>query len=320
MATPERGTASTITVRLTGPAVAQGRISVDDLVLLARQVQSSIERIALVLRGERGTKTGRRPAEVESLTRLEVVGLRPGSVVLELDLARDQRALKGLDLGEEATKALVDGLVALTAREVLPRGWDAGALLAWREATTLYRHGVDGIEVSAQLNGYQRSARLAPTLGERIARLVAKPVTNLRAVEGRLLMADFRETATRCRIHPPMGPPVECTFDEEHRQAVLDALTKHVRVTGEAEVDPESSRIKRLSLADIEILDAAEAGATAYPFWESLSVEELAERQGAEPVEQLEALRADFWPDELSADEFLSLIRPVGDPRHGPDG
>jgi hypothetical protein len=113
--------------------------------------RTPVERIALLLRGGRGTETGRRLGDVERLTRLEVVGLRPGSVVLELDLARDQRALEGLDLGEEAVKTLVDGLDSLVGQEALPRGWDAGALLAWREATALYRRGVEGIEIAARL-------------------------------------------------------------------------------------------------------------------------------------------------------------------------
>ncbi|MDR7415796.1 MAG: hypothetical protein QN193_06580 [Armatimonadota bacterium] len=256
------GKGAGITIRLTGPAVAQGRIPVDDLVLLARQVQAAVERIALVLRGESGMKPGRRPAEVERLTRLEVVGLGRGSVVLQLDLARDQQALEGLDLGEEATKAWVEGLDTLQAKGLVPPGWDTGALLAWRETAALYRRGVESIEVVASLTNYRRSTRVGPDLGDRIVRLISRPSTNSRVVEGRLLMADFKETAARCRIHPPMGPPVECTFDEGHRQAVLDALTKHVRVTGEAEIDPETSRIKRLSLADIEILDSSDGGAS----------------------------------------------------------
>lgn len=39
-------------------------------------------------------------------------------------------------------------------------------------------------------------------------------------------------------------------------------------------------------------------------------MDELAEVQGVAPVESLESLRADFWPDDLSVDDFLSLIRP----------
>ncbi|MDR7400959.1 MAG: hypothetical protein QN155_01840 [Armatimonadota bacterium] len=51
----------------------------DDFVVLVRQVQTAIERIALVLRGEQSMRPGRRPADIERLARLEVVALELGS-------------------------------------------------------------------------------------------------------------------------------------------------------------------------------------------------------------------------------------------------
>lgn len=307
-----------IRLRVHGPAVAAGRIAVDDLVLLVRQVQTAVERIALVLRGEQGLRPGRRPADVERLTRLEVVALEAGSVVLDLDLRRDQLQLEGMDPGREAARLLVEGLVSLGDRAEMPRGWDTGVLLVWREAASLFRRGIEQVEVSVHADGYRRSSRFGPTEAERFARLITGSVSNRRTVEGRLLMADFKESATRCRVHPPMGPPVECTFDEAHRQAVLDTLTKYVRVTGEAEIDSETSRIKRLAIADIEILDwnGEEEGYASYPFWEPVDLDALAIRQGVKPVERAESLKADIWesPEELEeflADVYAARARPL---------
>jgi hypothetical protein len=36
---------------------------------------------------------------------------------------------------------------------------------------------------------------------------------------------------------------------------------------------------------------------------------ELAKRQGVKPIENMEELRGDFWPEEESIDEFLSWVR-----------
>ncbi|HXH21421.1 MAG TPA: hypothetical protein VNN10_05285, partial [Dehalococcoidia bacterium] len=232
----------------------------------------------------------------------------PGSVVVALELRREQLELEGMDPGQEATERLVAGLIEFRDREELPPAWDVGVVLALRETTGLFRRGIESVSVSLETGGGRRSARLDASDAERFARLATRWVRNRRTVEGRLLMADFKEAATRCRVHPPLGSPVECTFDEAHRQAVLDALTKYVRVTGEAEVDPDTSRIKRLVIADIEILDWEGTEGTTTSFWESISTEELAAMQRVAPLARVEELAADIWESPEELDAFLADI------------
>ncbi len=38
---------------------------------------------------------------------------------------------------------------------------------------------------------------------------------------------------------------------------------------------------------------------------------ELAKQQGVEPIRSIEELQGDFWPEEESVDEFLSLVRAI---------
>jgi hypothetical protein len=307
--TREHGADGVIEVRLEGPAIAAGRIAVDDLVLVAGQIQKAVERIALVLRGEQGLRPGRLPREVAKLTRLEVVSLRPGSVILDLALATGEHPLQGMDLGQQALKRLVDGLAGLSEKSALPVGWDAGVLLAAKEMGTVLRRGIERIYVELRSDGAVRRARVESKTMEVIGHLVRRPVRHLRTLEGRLLMADFRETATRCRIHPPLGPPVECTFDEAHRQAVLDALTRYVRVSGEAQADQSTGRIRLLEIADIEVLDfVPSSGERPYPFWERVELEELARTQGVTPVEDPETLAAPVWESDEELEEFLEEI------------
>lgn len=302
-----------VAVRLEGPAVAHGRIAVDELALVAVQLQRAVERVALVLRGEEGMKPGRRPKEVEELTRLEVVALRSGSVTLELDLAPGERPLEEFDVGRRALDRVVEGLAILSEQAALPgetpmpAGWDAGVLLAAKEMATVLRRGVERIEIEVRAGGVRKRARLEPRTVEVIGRLIRGPVRNPRTVEGRLLMADFKETGTRCRVHPAMGPPVECTFDEAHRQAVLDALTRYVRVSGEAQTEEATGRIRLLEIADIEILDVVPRGGEGpYPFWERLALEELARIQGVRPVKNPAALVAPIWESAEELEGFLN--------------
>jgi hypothetical protein len=44
-------------------------------------------------------------------------------------------------------------------------------------------------------------------------------------------------------------------------------------------------------------------------FWQHKSLEELAAEQGVRPVEDLGALRADFWPADESADAVMAQVR-----------
>ncbi len=305
-----------LTVHFSGPAVAANRIAVDDLVLVASRLQDGLERIALVLRGQRGSGRGRRPEDVVARTRLEVVRLGPGgSVALELTLkepASEQLGAFEADLGRRALRSLVEGIEVLSREHRLPPGWDLSVLADWREIATLHSRGIERIELAgAALLGEERwqgRAVLEPTVQEVIAELLRPRQTERRTVRGRLLMADFKEAGLRCRVHPAAGPAVDCTFDESLKEAILRALTQHVAVTGEAEVDPDTGRIRTLAIEELEVVAFASPGGIGGDFWQPTSVAELAARQGVAPVSDLAALRADFWPADMTADEFLALI------------
>lgn len=303
--------AGRLTIRTHGPAVGRGRIAADDLALLLRTTQDAIERIALVMLGGQGLRRGRRPAEVERMAQLEVLSLGSGSVTLQCELRREQMLLPNMDLGQRALQAFTSGVAWLEAREEVPPNWDAGALMAIRELGSLFRRGVESIEVVSD----SRPGRLSERSLDRVGRLVTQTVTNVRTVEGRLLMADFKESGPRCRVHPPVGPPVECTFDDAHRQAVLDALTHYVRVTGEAELETDTGRIKRLVIADVEVIGWEGGEEVTYPFWEPQSIDELARIQNVHPVERVESLAASVWESAEELNEFLKDVYAARTPR-----
>ncbi len=53
--------------------------------------------------------------------------------------------------------------------------------------------------------------------------------------------------------------------------------------------------------------EGAEPGAAG--FWKGATVEELAEAQGVQPVEDPNTLWGDFWPEDESLDAFVEAIR-----------
>ncbi len=300
---------TTLVLSVHGPAFAEGTISVDDLVALLRPVQSAVERAALVLRGEAAVRPGRRPRAVEEATRLRLVAVRAGSVRLELQVDQKQLQLLGPHLGQEAARVVVEGLATMPERDTMPRGWDPGVVCAIRELGVLFLRGAERIEIALESDGEKRVVPLLADRLEQLTRWVTGPIKDRHTVEGRLLMANFAEWVRRCRVYPLFGPPVECVFDEALARAVLDALTRYVRVTGEAEYDRASGRIKQLRVADLQILDEQDRfPEQEHPFWEPVDLEQLSALRGVQPIGSPEDLRADIWESEEELEEFLAEV------------
>jgi len=299
---------------LKGPAVKDNAIQLTDLADFARHLQYAVFRVAAVLLGQdRSVKRGPTPDRIAETCTLELLALEPGSVGLAMDFKRDgQPTLFGEHLGEAALQKLLEGLLILEDPNApLPEGYDTGVLSSWRDAGKLLGRGVENIRFEMQTGTVRQSANFDCRLNEQIAERLQAPVHNRRTVQGRLLMGDFKETGYRCRVHPPIGTPVTCTFDDTHRDAVLGALTKLVRIVGEA--TEAEGRIKSLHIADIEVLEAGEMEAAFYEapfdFEDFVSIETAAAEQGVEPVTDFGVLLGDFWPEDESADDFVAAVR-----------
>ena len=129
-------------------------------------------------------------------------------------------------------------------------------------------------------------------------------------------MADFKEHGTRCRVHPSVGDPVLCLFDEERKEEILDNILRYVKVIGEAKEDPITNKITSIVLHDIQRLEDREQERTDLlpqgtplptDFWKSLSIEELAKAQGVQPLSDVSILFG-TWPGEPD-DGFEEEVR-----------
>jgi hypothetical protein len=313
--------AGPLVVRLDGPAVEHHRIALRDLVLLGSQLQTAVDRVARILIGQHeSARRGRIPSEIAECCALDLVALEEGSLALVCDLADRAQPTLFEDLGEEALQVLVDGVNALGMENGLPRGFDAGVLLALREGGKLLDRGIDSISFELATRRGKARATYARAVHDCVIARIQRPIANRRIVEGRLLMGDFKETGFRCRLHPAVGKPITCDFGEAQKDAVLSALTKYVRLVGEAR--EVSGEIASLSIEDIEVLDAVPLGAPgadiAAGFFEAThDLESLAEQQGVEPVAGMGKLIADFWPEEESVDDFLAAVQSWRREDHG---
>ena len=309
----ERTHTGPLAVQLDGPAVERHRIALRDLVLLGSQLQTAVDRVARVLIGQDDSaRPGRTPSEILECCTLDLVAVEEGSLTLVCDLARREQSTLFEDLGEEALQALIEGVGALKGEGDMPRGFDAGVLLALRESGKLLDRGIDSISFVLQTRSGDVRATYGRDTHERVVARIQQPIENRRVVEGRLLMGDFKETGFRCRLHPPAGKPIRCDFGEAQKEAVLGALTKYVRLVGEAR--EVSGEIASLSIEDVELLDVFPSDASLMDagsgfFDVAHDLESLAKEQCVRPAVDLDELVGDFWPGDESVDEFLAAVR-----------
>lgn len=302
-----------LVIRAKGPATVDGRMSLTDLIDLCKAFQTAVNRVARVLTGEADSrKKGKKPKEILETCRLDAVALQRGSFEIALDFPNNR--LEDMHLGRDAVRHLLQGLQDEQGLcgEILPAGYDVGVLASLRDMGRVFDRGVDSVEIDSWVNGAQRKFAYSPAHRLRIKERIKQPVSNFRTLEGRLVMADFRQEGERCRLHPPIGEPITCQFDESLSEKVHKNLRSHVRISGETFEDSETGRVSRVK---IQTLEPVEIGGEAFDsmvgddFWSEKTLDELATEQDVHPVDDFAIVfgkAADLWEDDEDFDEFLS--------------
>ena len=311
---------SFLAIRVEGPAVGASRIRLWDFLLLGHEIMRTVQRVAIVLSGHADSRrTGRRPEEIRKELSLDLVGFTHGSqaAVLLFDRTPAPRSIEQMDLGREAYERWLEGLNRSFAEdEPLPAGYDLGVLMAVRDMGGLFDRGVSQVQFT--LNHRQRRVETWYTGEKRVAiqKRIAKPDLQTRTIEGRLTMADFREGGCRIRVEPSAAPPVVCVFSDDLKEAVYENILYFVRVAGVAQTDPETGIIRSIRLTDIVRLSQPEAWPaqtpeTGFPspgvFWEGLTIDELAEAQGVQPIQSFEDALGG-WPEGEEDDHFEEAL------------
>ena len=310
-----------LVIRFEGEAVGPGRVPVADLVCFLDNFQKALQRLGRVLLGHsERPKKGRLPQVIKNEVDLKLVSLQEGSpaAVLGFERTKTQSRSLGLDLGQEILEKALNGLRSLQtieSNEPLSEEFELGVLRTWHNAGRIFKWGIE--RAILYLNGPEKSFRTAftPTTIDNIMKHIGEKNKQNRTIVGRLLMADFKEYGTRCRVHPPVGDPIVCIFDESQRDQVLKCILRKVHIQGEAEQGTVSGGIERVVIRTIKCLDdegidendnLSESSQSGYSFFESPSLKELAESQKVRPLNDVRVLFG-TWPGDAE-DGFESLI------------
>jgi hypothetical protein len=246
-----------LTIRFEGPEVKPGRMRLDDFIQAATEFSIGAQRVALALQHTPSVVEGRRPRGLTQALSLDLVGFTEGSpaAVVHLERTESQMEIDEVDLGEKTYRILLGGIDRVAEpTDALPEGFDLGVLLKLRDLGKLFNKGVSRIEF--QLNHRVRPAKAVYDRSkyERVRQRIARPEAQQVTLQGRLLMADFKETGRQIRIHPSIGQPVICHFDEALSQEVEECMRRFVRVTGRM-VFTEAGEPQWIELSDIDSIE-----------------------------------------------------------------
>lgn len=305
-------------IRFEGEAVGSGKISLAHLLRFFTNMTKALQRTGRVLMSEADSVWRETPTRsIKEDLALDLVLLTHGSpaAVLGFERRQSEVGLPGMDFGLEVMEKVLLGLAIVQQSDnQLPVGYDTGVLRAWCDAGTLFRQGISRIEFSFNQRDASVTTAFTPEGFARIQERIRGPQTNIRTIEGRLLMADFKEHGTRCRVHPSIGEPVLCLFDQEKKDEVLENILQYVRILGEAKEDPLTGRIVSIKIQDIKRLEDQEEDIDLLPqgtpiardFWESPTLDELAQAQDVSPMADVRAIFG-TWPSETN-DDFEETI------------
>ncbi len=295
-----------IEVRLEGPAVP-GRISVDTLTAVAKELQTSLRRMLASHR--RGG--GRFPTGIEQTCALDLTAFAKGSAVLTFEYAgqRDRDTLHG-DPGVRVAEEMLE---AMQKVESGAAGWDAGlqagVVDGWETLARPLGEGVDAISITLLDGERRRSARLTRTFRQNLRGTnVGQPQVAEGEIEGVLWECDWKQRTAQ--LDEADGNRVPLVLPEGLDERVTELRRQRVRVTGR--IERLSGRAIRATVT--QVAPAQVSVGVPDPrfggFWENLSVDELARRQGVAPVTNLDSLAGD-WPEDESVDDLLDMVREV---------
>ena len=293
-------------LKLDGPGIRKGRVPIPELILICREVQNAINKQAEVLRKRKTIHPGPTAHSIQAECTLELIGIHGNSpTTLDFDLRKPQLALDfSEEFGATAIREVASTITGL--RKKGADGFDPGVLMRLYSLTGVITPKlISRIEwITPGHNGHRTKllAAITKTVRQRVAKRLSSPRKAIVEVDGVLEMADFKKEDYKCRIDPPIGTPVLCTFDPRRADEIYRLLRKRVRVTGEGTIKPYTDKIDLMHISEIVPLSPADQS-----FFADVSIADLIAASNVQPLNDPSILAGGIPPDE-DVDEMLKVI------------
>jgi hypothetical protein len=282
---------------LRGSDATLGVIRASDVARLITGLESAVAAAAYATLGKpRRGSTGRHRAAIEAASRLRFQNVESGSVVAVLrlpQLAEITDAAFDIEVDDLAGAAF-DRLVACFAE--LDEQVDPGIAKALADLGQELGIGERHDELLLTSARTPAAGRLNASSKERMRRLADAPLGHQPDIlVGTLREADFdRQTA---RLHTATGETVTVDFPPALANEIQDALRGQAAFEGIITFDRTTATVKRVDLRRISTPEPLPFDTSA--FWQTTSVEELAQAQGVLTA-TFEAPLAEWSEQELA--------------------
>src|SRR5580704_8752389 len=145
-------------LRIEGPGVRRGAISVPDLIRICQAAQDAVNRQAEAMQGGQSLRPGPKSAVVYQECTLELTGIEKGSTILPFALAKSQQTLPQIaTFGHDAVLEVATAVKELgnTSRRRKNGHFEAGLLDSLRKMGEVLDRDVTKIEWIVPGNGHR---------------------------------------------------------------------------------------------------------------------------------------------------------------------
>jgi len=300
-----------LTIRVKGPSVRSGRISIPDLIRICSEAQNSLNRQAEAIEGFKTMHPGPVKDVIRKECTLDLVRIGKGSTTLSFMPAEPQQRLdfpNQRSFASDAVEQLAQNIRSLGNSKGKELEIDEGVLQGIYEFGGIVEgRRITEIEwISPKGGSHKRiAAKVNKVVRERVAARLSSPRKQTAQIDGMLDMADFKPNDLKCRIDPAIGASVLCTFEERDASRVQSLMREPIRVIGEGTFQPYTQRLESLHIRTIERLPSLSLGEGNY--YSESSFSDLAARQKIKPAKSATELSGGFPGDE-NIDQFLEEI------------
>jgi hypothetical protein len=293
---------SVLQLKVHGPGVRDGTLSVPDLIKICQEMQNAISRQAEAIEGRKTIHPGPIAQTIQRECTLELIGIKKGTTTLQFDVAKPQQLFEDAPslvaevVAELAStiKTFNNGLSGDLYNEVAPGVLNSLHNLGGVTAN----HRISRIDWISPRKGDRKriSAPLTKIVTGKIAAKLSRPRLVPVVIEGILDMADFKPNDRKCRIDPALGTATTCEFDEDLENTVYSLLRKPAKVTGAGMLRPYGEKPDVIRIHTINPLPSLELGREM--FYASPSIQDLAAAQNVKPLKSAADLVTKMPTDE----------------------
>lgn len=301
-------------IKMKGPKVGEAKLSATDFVEIVRRTQQAIKRVGQALYGQESTGKGRKKKDIEELCEFFLVGWEKGSSVAVLELVEPPNQLNLFGyIGEESLKVFLNGMDFLSTGPLkpteLPPGFDMGVLQTCDALGKVLDHGIDEINYYSKNEKSSKNIIYNSTTRKSVNQLLGQPVDLGHSTKvGRLEVLSGHGSLTG-RLWEADGTRWTCHFKEHHLDILPETWMHNVKMSGRAIVEEGKESIFEVDsilITDEEIGEGLDLGG-GQPFWKSIPLEELIDKQAVSPVDNLDEISA-LWPADDDPDDLLQYI------------